>query len=452
METLIFIIATIVAILASLYLFAQSQVDFLKKHWVEYRCNPMYMPVAGLVGDDVISNFTKCTMKGFHDYAGFIMDPIMAEFSVINDTVEEIGTTMDSFRGMFSSVRGGFLGVIGSVFGKIHNVMSQTQYIIIRMRTLLARVVGIMYSFVYIFYGGMQTGESVMNGPVGSVMSFLCFDENTNIKTFNGIKSMKDVKVGDRLLDNFAIVTSTYKLDGTGIQMYSLGRVLVTGSHKVRYKGNVIRVDKHPLARKVKQECKNLVCLNTTTHKIQIDHFEFLDFVESDDSVFVDFKNSYIQMLYNNGKKIPTSISKRSGLLHSSIIPLSNNEYKPIQEVKIGDILDNGDVIKGICTHMITDHMYVEIDKGVLSTPRTWVYKDNSINYAQYCGHVQKYDDPTNFTAYQLITERSVYPVISANGNRIMIIDELETTDPHYHALKDTIITTGSFRSKKVVV
>lgn len=452
METLIFIISTVVAILASLYLFAQSQVDFLKKHWVEYRCNPMYMPVAGLVGDDVISNFTKCTMKGFHDYAGFIMDPLMAEFSVINDTVEEIGTTMNSFRGMFSSVRGGFLGIIGSVFGKIHNVMSQTQYIIIRMRTLLARVVGVMYSFVYIFYGGMQTGESVVNGPVGSVMSFLCFDENTKIRTINGLKSMKDVKIGDRLVDNFSIVTSTYKLDGTGVQMYKLGDILVTGSHKVKYKGNYIRVDKHPLAKKSSTECKNLVCLNTSKHKIPIKHFEFLDFVESDDSVFVDFKNYYIQMLYNNGKTTPKSISKRSGLLYNTVIPLSNDVLKPIQEIQVGDVLDNGDVVKGICSHMITDHMYVEVEKGILSTPSTWVYKDNSIVRAEQYGHLQRHDQPMNYIAYQLISENSMYPVVGTNSKRIMIIDEIETTDPYYHALKDTIITTGSFRSKKVVV
>ena len=105
MDTIIFVTATVVSILTSLYLFAQSQVAFLKKNWVQYRCNPIYMPVAGMVGDDVLSNFTKCTMKGFHDYAGFIMDPIMAEFSVINETVSTIGDAMKSFRSMFSRDR-----------------------------------------------------------------------------------------------------------------------------------------------------------------------------------------------------------------------------------------------------------------------------------------------------------------------------------------------------------
>jgi len=283
-------LTTVVALGVTAYLFASSQVDHLKKNWPQYRCNPIYMPVAGLVGDSVVGNFTKCTMKGFHDYAGFIMDPIMAEFSVINDTVSTIGDAMNSFRSMFSSVRGGMLGVVGSVFGKIHNVMSQTQYIVIRMRTILARVVGIMYSFVYIFYSGMQTGQSVVNGPVGRTMSFLCFDEDVKVQTFEGLKCMKDVKIGDRLTDNLSVVTSVYKLDGTGVQMYNLGGILVTGSHKVRYKGKFIRIDKHPQSKQVTKDSPRLVCLNTTTHRISIKNYEFLDFVETNDLYIFRFQ------------------------------------------------------------------------------------------------------------------------------------------------------------------
>jgi hypothetical protein len=129
--------------------------------------------MAGLVGQSVPDNFRKCSMKMFHDYAGFIMDPLMAEFSVVNDTLEEIGGAMNSMRSMMGGVRGGFLGIVGSVFGKIQNLMSQIQYIIIRMRTLMGRLVGTMMSFVHIFSTGMQAGESVMNGPIVKTISYL---------------------------------------------------------------------------------------------------------------------------------------------------------------------------------------------------------------------------------------------------------------------------------------
>jgi hypothetical protein len=173
MELIIFTLTTVVAIVASTYLFALAQVDHLKKHWPKYRCNPIYMPVAGMVGDDVFSNFTKCTMKGFHDYAGFMMDPILQEFQTVNSTIGDIGGALQDIRSVMASTRGGFLGIIGSVFGKIQNTMSSIQYIIIRMRTLMSRIMGVMMSFMLIFYTGMESGVSVMNGPIMKVVDAL---------------------------------------------------------------------------------------------------------------------------------------------------------------------------------------------------------------------------------------------------------------------------------------
>ena len=172
MDKVIFAGTTVVAICSCFYLFALSRVAFLKKNWVEYRCNPIYMPMASMVGQDIATNFTKCTMKMFHDYAGFIMDPLISEFSFIHDIMSEISDAVHSMRGMMSGVRGGFLGIIGSVFGKIQNLMSQIQYIIIRMRTLMSRIVGVMMTFVHVFTTGMDTGESVMNGPIMKAISF----------------------------------------------------------------------------------------------------------------------------------------------------------------------------------------------------------------------------------------------------------------------------------------
>jgi hypothetical protein len=448
MDIIIFIIATVIALGASLYLYAGSQVANLKKNWAQYRCNPLYMPMAGMVGDDVVSNFTKCTMSGFQTYTGFIMDPILAEFGVVNSTLEEVSDTMGSMRSMMSGVRGGFLGIIGSVFGKIQNVMSQTQYIVIRMRTLMSRVVGIMFSFVYIFYGGMQSGQSLANGPVGRTMSVLCFDENTKIQTFEGMKTMKDVKIGDRLQENLAIVTSVYKMDGTGIQMYSLSDVLVSGSHKVRYRNKFIRVDKHPSAKKVKTPSNRLVCLNTSNHRISIKNHEFLDFVESEDDEFMRFKNTYIQLLYN-GTVHESPRDYTSGIMYGTQISTLTGP-KMIQTIQINDILDNGDVVKGICSHTLKGNTYVEIASGILASPGTWVYKDNKIIRADTFGNEHR-NDFENCIVYQLITESSMYTVLGKDTS-LRVLDELQTTESFYHSMKDTIITSGRFRNKLIVV
>lgn len=448
---IIVLVATTVAIISSLYLFGLSQVDYLKKNWVEFRCNPIYMPMAGMVGDDVVSNFTKCTMKGFNDYAGFVMDPIMSEFSTVNDTIGEIGSTMQSMRSMMSGVRGGFLGIVGSVFGKIQNVMSQTQYIVIRMRTLMSRIVAIMFSFVYIFYGGMQSGQSLVNGPVGKTMNFLCFDANTKIQTARGKFAMKDVQLGDILMENNAKVTSIYQLDGTGIQMYRVKDILVTASHKMAYKGKFIRVDKHPLAEKTDIECKNLICFNTSTHRIRIDGFDFLDFVESQDLPVLRFKNEYVQHLYN-GSTDHKIYADPTGLLPEAMIPITDG-FVPVSAMGVGQQLDNGQTVKAIIAHSMPSNMpYVEIGSGICVSPSTWVYKDGKIRRAAEIGNICLDITVGPKTFYQLITEDSMFPITNENGERVFVLDELETTDPYFHKMKDRIITAGCFPNKRLVV
>lgn len=315
MDIVIVAITTLVAIIVSFYLFGLSQVQHLKQHWAEYRCNPVYMPMAGFVGDNVVSNFTKCTMKGFQDYAGFMMDPLMAEFSVVNETLTEVGGAMNSMRSMMSSTRSGFLGIIGAVFGKIQNLLSQFQYIIVRMRTLLSRIVGTMLSFVYIFYSGMETGTSVMNGPIGKTVSFLCFDPDTMV-VLDEMKAipMKNLRPGDKLYTG-ETVTSVYKVDGAGVDMYNLHGVIVSGNHKIKYQESFIPVKNHPEAEKVRTMYPYLSCFNTDTHRIHLRGIEFLDFIESDKTLPSISSDMYIELF--NGDKLPIEFAKIGMMLHS---------------------------------------------------------------------------------------------------------------------------------------
>lgn len=323
METAVIAVATVVSICASFYLFALTQIKFLKANWPKYRCNPIYMPMAGFVGQDVGANFTKCTMKGFQDYAGFVMDPIMSQFSLFNSVIGDIATSMNDMRGMMSDTRNGFLGIVGTVFGKIENLMSQFQYIIIRMRTLLARVVGIMMSFMYIFYGGMQTGESVTAGPIGKTMSVLCFDDATKITMNDGASVlMKDLKLGD-LLENNNKVTSVYIISGTGVNMYQLGNVKVSGSHKVLYNNEFIASSSHPNAT-ITSASANLTCINTEQGSFTLDGMTFMNFTETGPA-------------YGLTNKI--QVSMKTG-------PVS------IADIKVGDVTDIEGVVVGTVMHL----------------------------------------------------------------------------------------------------
>lgn len=349
MDAAVVAVSTIVAIITSFYLFGLSRVQFLKKHWLEYRCNPLYMPMAGFVGDNIVTNFTKCTMKGFQDYAGFVMDPIMGEFAVVNDTLSEVGTTMSSMRGMMSGVRGGFLGIIGSVFGKIQNLVSQFQYIIIRMRTLLSRVVGVMLSFIYVFYAGMETGGSVMNGPIGQTVSFLCFDPDTSVDLKNNTSvAMKNINVGD-VLRGGETVKAVYTLSGKGVAMYLLNGITVSGYHKVVSSSGIVPVNKHPLAVKLDMELDTLTCLDTDTHRIKLQDQEFLDFTEN-------------------------PIARTRYYSKDTRVILDNGTHVGIISISVGTVLKNNNKVIGCVKHEFGYSLLTE--KNVYSIVREDGYRE----------------------------------------------------------------------------
>jgi len=166
----VFAIVTLGAIIASIYIYGQHNIKYLKDNWSELRCNPMYMPLAGYAGEDVTTNFNACIIKNFHDYIGFAMDPINAQMSLVSESIVSIGSALDDMRGLFSGVRGGFMMVFQVVFGKLANLMSSMQYLMIRIRTVMGRIVGVFSALIYGFYTGGQTGESVWNGPIGKTI------------------------------------------------------------------------------------------------------------------------------------------------------------------------------------------------------------------------------------------------------------------------------------------
>jgi len=426
METAVIAVATVVSVCASFYLFALTQIKFLKANWPKYRCNPIYMPMAGLVGQDVTANFTKCTMKGFQDYAGFVMDPIMSQFSLFNSVIGDISSSMNDMRGMMSDVRGGFLGIVGTVFGKIENLMSQFQYIIIRMRTLLARTVGIMMSFMYIFYGGMQTGESVTNGPIGKTISVLCFDGSTMIDMNDGSSlPISSLQIGSVLKGNNTVM-STYVINGANIPMYTLGPAKVSGSHSVIVGNKYVPVSTHTDAVPTTPSTV-LYCINTSKNSIAIGNYQLLDFTENISDHFMNYKRQTVETLYNGSTNPANAVNARGDLYPRGVsaMTLVSLQSGPtvISEVKVGDVLDNGDTVIGLVTHNVQNVSVCALDTGILIHPYVWVYANGNVQAATGTTNY----NPSYMLFYHLITGNSMYPILSSTGNRYMILDEIES-------------------------
>jgi len=200
-SVLVVFISTLLAFGAALYAYGLANLQEIKDNWVQYRCNPLYMPLADLVGSDIYTNFVNCSLQSTQSYAGIVLDPIYKNFTIVTDTVNMILDSMNDMRAAITGAADGFLSIIQNTFAKIHNTLSTSVQLFGRIRSIINRLMATMAVMMNIVNTGVQTGESIQNGPIGQAADFFCFHPDTLIETSEGMLKIIDIKPGMKLQD-----------------------------------------------------------------------------------------------------------------------------------------------------------------------------------------------------------------------------------------------------------
>ena len=259
--------------------FYYNQITQIKANWPLYRCNPMYMFLA----DDLEENFTYCVQNMQTSFMGYLLQPLTFITSSLTTMLGGFMGDIQNIRAMFNKIRTFFSSIIESVFGVFLNLIIEFQRITIGIKDLIGKTIGIMVSLMYVMDGSIKTMNSTWNGPPGQMVRALgkCFHPHTYIKLKNGtLKYMKDIDLGDVLEDD-SIVESVLKIDNRKERQpfYSIGDILVTGSHLVfdKSKNDFVKVENYINATKTNIISESFSCLITDTHRIPIGNEIFWD-------------------------------------------------------------------------------------------------------------------------------------------------------------------------------
>jgi hypothetical protein len=435
-SVLVVLLCTLIAIFAALYAYGMSNLQDIKDNWVQYRCNPVYMPMAGMVGSDISSNFLNCTLQTVNTYAGFALDPVYQNFTILTDIIKSIMGAMNDMRAAVTGASSGFLGIIQSTFGKLQNTLQNTVALFGRVRTLMNRTMAVFAVMMNIVSTGVQTGESVKNGPIGQAAEFFCFDPNTHVSTMEGVLPMCGIRPGMRLADG-QLIQSVLEFDGHATQMFSVGSIKVSGNHKIFHEGKWIRVEDHPLARPA-HSCPRLFCLNTEKHTIPIGGFLFKDYEETSDpkilAEFFEKVEEHYGFNRSSKKKADPVKFRLTGLLLRSCVILEDGRVVMADEVKIGQSLKYGGEVSGIVHHRIAG---LSSYKGVGIAPGTWIVLQEG-GVVPITG----VDLDDSFNYIQFITDSCHYAVASPHGE-FVILDDHEVADDRIHTWRDNEIQKG---------
>ncbi len=424
---------TITAIVAGFYAYGMSNLNEIKQNWVKYRCNPIYMPLARAVGSDIMSNFTSCTMQSVQSYAGFVMDPVFNLFKDFQEVFAYILNSMQFIRQKMAGTVDAFLGIVHSVFGKLQNTLSITASLFGRIRTIINRIISIFVIMIHIAGTGVKTGQSVQNGPIGAVGEFLCFDPKTQLKKYNGnVIPMYDLKPSDMLIGG-QTVESIMLFNGQATKMVDIKGVIVSGNHKVLHKTRWIKCSEHPDAIPT-DSIPLLMCLNTSTHTINIRDMLFKDYEETDG---VDGFHADVAEYYKSDLP-PLRIEYRTtGFdIETTNVRMEDGSIRSIKDIANGERIAKGGEVFGFIVHSLP-YKKVEIGKGIFAAPGTiLVDKQNRLSTAANFLYIPN-QVPMDPRCMNLLTETAMVVVVDQYGNDFTCLDDQEVPDPSVHEKRD---------------
>jgi hypothetical protein len=429
---LVVISVTFLSILAGAYAYGMGHLKEIKDNWVQYRCNPIYMPLAGAVGSDILSNFTHCTMQSVHTYAGFVMDPVFQSVGEIQGILGTLLNSMQFIRQKMSKTVDGFLGIVNSIYGKLQNTLGIIGQLVGRIRTLLNRIIAVFVVMLHIARSGVDSGMSIKNGPIGSTAEFLCFDPATPIVLLDGrTVPMQDVRIHD-VLEGGQVVLSTMVFEGSSTRMVDVQGIRVSANHKVQYFDAWLSAWEHPDAVDI-DPLPRLVCLTTNTHTIPIQDLLFLDYEETDDveEFWQDVASAY-------GTTVPSLRDKYrvTGFHPTTQIRMEDGSIKQLSDIQIGDRIAQGGRVLGRFEHVL-DVPFVVLGRDLYAAPGTMVFKNGIPDTAADTTYDSTLPPGASLACANLLTETAKILLVDMDGSHVLALDDQEVSYPHVHEKRD---------------
>lgn len=298
-----------------LYIYVKSNADDIKANWVQYRCNPIYMPFAGMFGDNVVLNFQFCISSFAQAVFKYALMPIHMMFQFFSQIVTGVVGQLNVFRAYITGMQNFITSFFSGAIGKISNTFGVLVGILSKLKDLSSRILASSAYSVVIMMTGVEMILSLFSFiwtllktlvglifglaiillfvfppllfffiPIGIAIGVSydggCFHPDTPVQLSTGqAVPISTIKVGDVLANN-AKVTATMRFTPTDPMYMYRKTVCVSGSHAVRDSDGVWRkiedsMNSVPYAGPPLDE---IICLRTSNRRIYIHGCTFSDY------------------------------------------------------------------------------------------------------------------------------------------------------------------------------
>jgi hypothetical protein len=347
---ILFLILVILTV-ASQYSKVKANKEEIDKNWPKYRCQPHVMPFAGwLVGPpntSGVNNFVECGLLVFKNSFTRFMTPVYDFLDNLLGVIFDLIKSVENIRKMFNYLRDSMREILLDTGNLLYGYGKKISYLFNR----ILQTFNLMWNtFRHLFFTvafSIYTVASLWNSPVGGVARyFTCFPASTLIKTKEGLKTIKNINVGDKV-EKGGKVLGKLLLSGKGTKFYNYNNIYVSGDHLVKDMNKWVRVE-DTTAKLTEIEEDIIYCLITENGYIKINDVLFADYHEIyTKKQAKKIRNMILSYLNNEKININKNADKIWGLGKDTLINVNGN-YKKIQDIQINDILEEKNKVRGI--------------------------------------------------------------------------------------------------------
>ena len=182
---IITIVILLIYALAMGYMNVVGHLRTIRANWVKDRCNPKYIPFAGIVqdkkGSEILSysgeNFTGCTQEILRNIADDAVAPLEYVAGAVSDVFGVVEEGVSDLKSMTGRIRNAVSTEAGSVMSRFLNIMTPIIRTLIVAKNTGNQASGVLTTGVYTLFGSYLTLKSL----IGSIIELTII---TNILTF----------------------------------------------------------------------------------------------------------------------------------------------------------------------------------------------------------------------------------------------------------------------------
>lgn len=370
-ESLQILLIVIIAILIASYIYVTHAMDYINNNWSEYRCQPMFMFLAGAMGHDADENNKHCATR----HINYVADKHSKKTSEIVKLYDEGMNTFKkyivNFGDQLTKLNTSHDFAISSIKKKINDVLSVIYYLVEKLKIIMKKLLAIATVIIYTLFSSVIVIKSMMGGVVGGIDSIIegkCFSGDTII---NGTK-IKDLELDDNV---FSVMNFKYNKK----YIYEYNKIKVTGDHLVLEDNYWKYVKDSNKAKKVPFNEQRVYCLITKDNCIKIKDTIFSDFISVHGNISNAIRNKVLESVNKKiikNTEIDYNEYYESGVLETQIINTVNG-YKQMNELSIGDNIPYYGEITGIVKQR--NENWISIDNTFTTPGQIILYNNNWI-------------------------------------------------------------------------